>query len=119
MRIQYILAAALVAACAAPAVAMPGASGTDRFTAMDINSDGRVVWEEFEKGMPQMRREAFSMIDLNKDDALTREEWDAFRQNHGMQQGKPGMSGMSGKPDMSPEAPEAPAGKPLIQPPKN
>lgn len=115
---KFIFTATMVLGAALPVQAMPGASGTDRFAAMDTNTDGRVGWEEFEISMPQMRREAFDTIDLNKDTAISKEEWDSFRKNHSMQPGaKPGLQPGMGK-DTS-TAPAAPAGKPLIQPPSN
>lgn len=115
------------------AFAMPGnsaggsaagtASGTaaDRFAAMDTDKNEEVSWEEFEKAMPSMRKEAFETIDTNKNGAICRSEWDAFRQNHGAQgmpqgmTGAPGMSGAKAMPGAQ-NPPAAPA-KPLIQPP--
>lgn len=87
-----------------PLQAMPGA--TDRFAEMDADKDGRVTWAEFEKAMPSMKKEAFDTIDANKDSAISREEWDGFRQNHGMKGSQPAQGA----------APEQ--GKPLIMPPK-
>lgn len=91
-----------------PLQAMPNSA--DRYDAMDTDKDGRVTWGEFEKAIPSMKKEAFDTIDANKDGALSRVEWDGFRQTHGMQ-GKLPSQGMQTAP-----APEQ--AKPLIMPPK-
>ncbi|MEG1610548.1 MAG: calcium-binding protein, partial [Bilophila sp.] len=67
--------------CASSAVA------ADRFAEMDKDKNDKVTWEEFEAAMPQMRKSAFESIDTNKDNAITRAEWDTFRASHGAKGG--------------------------------
>lgn len=92
------------AASAAPVAPTPGA---DRFGKMDSNGDGKLVWEEFELALPQMRRPAFDSIDSDKSGDISRAEWEAFRTNHG--------AGMAPAAKPAPQA--APQNPPLIQPP--
>lgn len=84
MKRTLLLTTALVL-CAATAQA------DEKFSAMDTNKDGFVTWEEFEVGYPQMRKPAFEAIDADKDNKLSHEEWDGFRNRHG--QGGKGMGG--------------------------
>lgn len=92
------------------------AADEDRFARMDTNNDGKVVWEEFEVAMPQMRKPAFETLDADKSGFIDRAEWESFRKDHG-------QSGMTGKPGMQTMPAEKPAGTPssalpVIQPPK-
>lgn len=92
-------------------------SAADRFSQMDGDHNGVVSWEEFTAAMPQMQRAAFDTIDWDKSGGISREEWNAFRSNHGngamgKGQGMPGAS--AGAPGSAPAQPMA---KPGILPP--
>ncbi len=82
----------------------------DRFTHMDADHNDAIVWKEFEASMPQMRRQAFDIIDANKDGQISREEWSAFSTRHG-DQSRHAMKGTS-----TPQGDAQPQ-KPLINPP--
>lgn len=117
MKASILIGAGVFLLLNGTALAMPGQSENpaqehaDRFKTMDSNSDGLLVWAEFEAAMPQMRKEAFDSIDADKNGSITPAEWEAFRKTHGMKGAAPGK--------MAPgNAAPAPA-KPLIQPPKN
>jgi len=96
---------------AAPSVA------NDRFTQMDANSDGFIVWEEFSAAMPNMKQRAFETIDTDRDGRLSRTEWSQFSSQHGMKKNGSIMPGMH--PDGTGDKPAAPARKPLVTPPKS
>ena len=49
---------------------------------MDTNKDGKVTYEEFKVFFPDMREEAFTVIDKNGDKVIDRVEWDTFVKNH-------------------------------------
>jgi len=105
------------AAQAAPdATAQPQADKPDKFAMMDTNKDGKVTYEEFKACFPDMREEAFTVIDKNGDKVIDREEWDAFVKNHasGHMGGMMGGNGMPGNATMpNPGS----ANMPLVMPP--
>lgn len=88
------------------------------FASMDTDKNSQVTWEEFQASHPNMLRPAFDMVDANKDGMLTKDEWSAFRGNHG-KEGK----GMDMSKMMKMKKGKAPHGtmhkqhKPLIAPP--
>lgn len=105
-----VLTLAFTLALPFPVQSMPGQAqsmpdAADRYDAMDANKDSRVTWDEFEKVIPSMKKEAFDTIDANNDTALSREEWNGFRQTHGMKQGA------------IPQGQPTEQAKPLIMPP--
>ena len=60
-------------------------AGEDSFVQADVNKDACLSWEEFSTAFPSLRKEAFDLIDTNKDGRISREEWDAFKTRHGKQ----------------------------------
>lgn len=115
-------AAAVLCLWAAAAQAAPAATGEtqtpkpDKFAMMDSDKDGKVTHEEFKAFFPDMREEAFTVIDKNGDKVIDRIEWDTFVQNHasGHMGGMMGGNGMPGNPTMpSPDS----ADMPLVMPP--
>lgn len=84
------------------------AHAADRFGELDKNSDGQIVWEEFQAGIPGMKQAAFEQIDADKSGGISRAEWEAFRSGHG-------MSGMGAGMKMPPDSGNA--AMPMIRPP--
>lgn len=84
------------------------AQAADRFGELDSNGDGQIVWEEFQAGIPGMKRAAFEQIDTDKSGGISRAEWDAFRSGHG-------MGGMGAGMKMPPESGNG--AMPMIRPP--
>ncbi|WP_270229171.1 EF-hand domain-containing protein [Desulfovibrio legallii] len=128
MRQFFACSLTLLALCAAPAWAFPGAGGDapqeDTFTRMDTDKNGVISLQEFKAAFPNMRDEAFAAIDTNKDKVIDRAEWDAFVKNHaaGMMQGKGSQGMMGGSQGMMGGSQnmmggDAPAGMPLVTPP--
>ena len=66
-----------------PAASRAGAAD-DRFTLADKNRDGLLDWEEFSAINPQIIRRGFDIIDSGGDGTISREEWRAFSDSHGM-----------------------------------
>ena len=103
MKLLHIALAAVLCLWAASAQANPAATDAgkpDKFTQMDTNKDNKVTYEEFKAFYPNMREEAFAVIDKNNDKVIDRAEWDEFVSNHSsghMGGGKGGnMGGMMG-----------------------
>ena len=103
MKPLHIALAAVLCLWAATAQANPAATDAakvDKFTQMDTNKDNKVTYEEFKAFYPNMREEAFAVIDKNNDKVIDRAEWDEFVSNHSsghMGGGKGGnMGGMMG-----------------------
>lgn len=122
MKYSSIAAAAVLCLWAAVAQAAPDATGApqaskpDKFAMMDANKDGKVTYEEFKAFYPDMREEAFTVIDKNGDKVIDRVEWDTFVENHasGHMGGMMGGNGMPGNASMpSPGS----ADMPLVMPP--
>lgn len=86
----------------------------DRYDVMDTNHDGKVVLEEFTAANPNMNEQAFTIIDRDGDDGITRSEWIFFTENHG--QGAKGapMNNIPGDPMIPP--PDS-SDLPLVRPP--
>ena len=55
----------------------------DRFAQIDVDSDGKIVAEEFQAAFPNMGEQAFVIIDKNADKGIDRVEWAEFIENHG------------------------------------
>jgi Ca2+-binding EF-hand superfamily protein len=51
---------------------------------MDMDGDGGVTWKEFHGEFPDAPREFFDVVDLNKDEFVSGDEWHKFRQAHGL-----------------------------------
>ena len=102
MKPLHIALAAVLCLWAASAQANPAATDagkTAKFVQMDTNKDNKVTYEEFKAFYPNMREEAFAVIDKNNDKVIDRAEWDEFVSNHssGHMGGKGGnMGGMMG-----------------------
>lgn len=111
---QLFIAGLLLAMAAVPAVA---AETSDKFAKMDTDGSDSVSWEEFHKTYPQMQRGAFDSIDKNKDEAISRREWDAFTEQHSKGMAGHGAGGMppAGMPDTSGHSPKQMP--PIITPP--
>ena len=104
---------------------------TDSFAKGDADKDGYLTWEEFQKAFPSMRREAFNIIDADKDSRISKAEWDAFRSGHdkgatGQTKGMPPMGAMplltapdapATAPGQTAGDPAKPAPLPLLTPP--
>ncbi len=99
MKPLHIALAAVLCLWAASAQANPSAADAgkvDKFTMMDTNKDDKVSYEEFKAFYPNMREEAFTMIDKNGDKVIDRAEWDEFVSNHSSGRMGGGMGGMMG-----------------------
>ncbi len=90
---------------------MPGAS--ERFCKADTDKSDSLSPEEFQTAFPDMTKEAFSMLDADRNGVIDGAEWDAFLGRHEGSK-KNGMGGM-GMPGNAPT--EEPATPPLITPP--
>ncbi len=99
---------AMAAFClfAVPCMAMPGMqqqSGDQKeleeqakknatmfYEKADTNKDGKLSKEEFLKALPNMKEQAFTVIDTDKDGSISLDEWIAFTVMHA--QGKQPMA---------------------------
>ena len=131
MKLLHIAIAAVLCLWAASAQANPAAdsSKVDKFALMDTDKDGKVTYEEFKAYYPNMREEAFAVIDKNNDKVIDRAEWDEFVSNHSsghmggsmgsMMGGSMGnmMGGQGGMPDNSMMPSPGSADIPLVTPP--
>lgn len=124
MKLLHIALAAVLCLWAASAQANPAAGDADKvdkFAMMDTNKDGKVSYEEFKAFFPNMREEAFAVIDKNGDKSIDRAEWDEFVSNHssGHMGGSMGgmMGGQSGMPGNGMMPPPGSADMPLVTPP--
>ncbi|MDD2966366.1 MAG: EF-hand domain-containing protein [Desulfovibrionaceae bacterium] len=107
---------------AAPEACPPDDKACQRFQQMDADKDGKVSKKEFTAAMPNVNEKAFDMINTEKDEHLSLEEWRVFFAGHGKNagQGKGMGQGMGMGQAMPPAgmgeaAPQA--GTPLITPP--
>ncbi|WP_298033474.1 calcium-binding protein [uncultured Desulfovibrio sp.] len=103
----------LVRAAADPAKA----ASRDKFEEMDTNKDGKAVLTEFQAAFPNMKENAFVVIDKNDDGAIERVEWNEFLKGHtaGM---KPGIgASMNNMPDDPMISSPGCADMPLVTPP--
>ena len=55
------------------------------FENMDSTKDGLISWEEFKGYFPQAEPKVFSTIDLNKDGYIDHDEWNKFKEAHGLE----------------------------------
>ena len=51
---------------------------------MDINNDGMITFDEFSAPHTETLRSAFKMLDTNKDEVISEEEWNEFLKVHGI-----------------------------------
>lgn len=99
------LAMAALCLFAVPCMAMPGMqqSGDQKeleeqakknatifYEKADTNKDGKLSKEEFLKALPNMKDQAFTVIDSDKDGSISLDEWMAFTVMHA--QGKQPMA---------------------------
>lgn len=124
MKLLHIALAAVLCLWAASAQANPAATDApkvDKFALMDTNKDGKVSYEEFKAYFPNMREEAFAVIDKDGDKAINRAEWDEFVSNHssGHMGGSMGnmMGGQGGMPGNAMMPTPGSADMPLVTPP--
>lgn len=62
--------------------AHPQEHGVRTFEQMDVNSDGKVVLEEFRAARPDLSEQAFVVIDKNGNGGIERAEWYDFITSH-------------------------------------
>ena len=124
MKLLHIALAAVLCLWAASAQANPAATDAakvDKFAMMDTNKDDKVSYEEFKAYFPNMREEAFAVIDKNGDKVIDRAEWDEFVSNHssGHMGGSMGnmMGGQNGMPGNAMMPTPGSADMPLVTPP--
>ncbi len=118
---------AMAAFClfAVPCMAMPGMqqqSGDQKeleeqakknatmfYEKADTNKDGKLSKEEFLKALPNMKEQAFTVIDTDKNGSISLDEWISFTVRHA--QGKQPM-GTDHKPDVKEPLPTVSAPEP-------
>lgn len=107
---KILFALLLLGIASTPALSNDDNKGLESFNKIDANKDGKISWEEFTAAHPQMTRQAFDTIDLDKNSYIKSDEWLKFIKEHqrNMKEDK-----MGGKPGTA-----HPEGKPMIMPPK-
>lgn len=54
------------------------------FKGIDVNQDGLVTYEELSSQHPFFNTSAFHMLDRNRDEVLSADEWNLFLKAHGV-----------------------------------
>ncbi len=113
----------LMLAISSLAHAMPGMDGnapgktsdlmsnaSEKYTKMDSDADKNVSSEEFKTAYPQMTEAVFGIIDKDKNNGISLEEWMSFQSTH--------MQGMKEEEARKASEHKAGSGARLITPPK-
>ncbi len=87
---KKIIVLVLMLASSNMAIAMPGMdkkpaqglSAKEKYEKMDINKDSKVDVQEFKTTYPTMNDVVFGMIDIDKDNNISLDEWQTFQEKH-------------------------------------
>ena len=78
-----VTACSLVLLPLSEGAAMPAmGGGSSAFVKADKNQDGVISHDEFAEGFPTIQDQAFHIIDADKSNTITPEEWANFMQGH-------------------------------------
>jgi hypothetical protein len=59
-----------------------GSMPKQTFSDIDVNGDGSLNFEEYQKAFPSAEQKGFDFLDVNKDNTLDTKEWEIFTEMH-------------------------------------